>query len=95
VYVLDDDRRFLGAIAMHDLAPLVKNAPADNPPWPAALLRGDYPRVHETTPIWQVMETFATHPGERLPVLDAQGRLKGHVTKTDLVLMFRDQLAVN
>jgi CIC family chloride channel protein len=95
VYVLDDDRRFLGAIAMHDLAPLVKNAPADNPPWPAALLRADYPRVHETTPIWQVLETFATHPGERLPVLDAQGRLKGHVTKTDLVLMFRDQLAVN
>jgi CIC family chloride channel protein len=95
VYVLDDDRRFLGAIAMHDLAPLVKNPPPEGTPWPDALLRADYPRVHESTPIWQVMETFATHPGERLPVLDEQGRLKGHVTKTDLVLMFRDQLAVS
>jgi CIC family chloride channel protein len=95
VYVLDDDGHFLGAIAMHDLAPLVKQPPPEDSPWPATLLRADYPRVRETTPIWQVMETFATHPGERLPVLDTLGRLKGHVTKTDLVLMFRDQLAVS
>jgi CIC family chloride channel protein len=49
--------------------------------------------VQETTPLWQVLETFARHPGERLPVLDASGRLQGHVTKTDLVLMFRERLA--
>jgi CIC family chloride channel protein len=43
-------------------------------------------------PSWQVLETFAAHPGERLPVLDGQGRLLGHVTKTDVVLMFRERL---
>jgi len=95
VYVLDAQRRFLGAIALHDLAPLIKAQPAYAGTWPAALLRVDYPRVFDTTPIWQVLEIFATHPGERLPVLDAGGHLRGHVTKTDLVLMFRERLAVS
>ncbi|HEX7384762.1 MAG TPA: ClcB-like voltage-gated chloride channel protein [Burkholderiaceae bacterium] len=95
VYVLDEHRRFLGAVAMHDLAPLLRReAPDASRPWPAALLRENYPRVTDTTPLWQVLEVFATHPGERLPVVDAAGRLCGHVVKTDLVLMFRERLAV-
>jgi CIC family chloride channel protein len=97
VYVVDAEGRFLGAVAMHDLAPLLKAAAVAEAEaaarWPPALLRADYPRVQETTPLWQVLETFARHPGERLPVLDASGRLQGHVTKTDLVLMFRERLA--
>jgi CIC family chloride channel protein len=93
VYVVDDQRRFLGAIAMHDLAPLLKAPPDEEAGWPSSLLRADYPRVQDTTALWQVLDTFARHPGERLPVLDAEGRLLGHVTKTDLVLMFRERLA--
>lgn len=101
VYVLDEQRRFLGAISVHDLAALLRNPPIVNDTgedpasatWPDAVLRRDYPRVTDRTPVWQVLETFATHPGERLPVLDAEGRLLGHVTKTDLVLMFRERLA--
>ncbi|HJV63392.1 MAG TPA: ClcB-like voltage-gated chloride channel protein [Albitalea sp.] len=92
VYVVDTDRKFLGAISLHDLAPLLAD-PAALDLWPQALLRKDYPRVTNVTPSWQVLETFATHPGERLPVLDEQGRLLGHVTKTDLVLMFRERLS--
>jgi CIC family chloride channel protein len=92
VYVLDEQHRFLGAISLHDLAPLLRD-PQAAPRWPAELLRRDYPRVRDTAPSWQVMETFATHAGERLPVLDAQDRLLGHVTKTDLVLMFRERLS--
>jgi CIC family chloride channel protein len=92
--VLDAEGRFLGAISLHDLAPLLRD-PAAAGRWPAELLREDYPRVHDTTPSWQVLETFATHAGERLPVLDADDRLLGHVTKTDLVLMFRERLAAS
>lgn len=91
VYVLDEDRHFLGAISLHDLAPLLRDP--ERAGWPGQLLRTNYPRVNDVTPSWQVLETFATHPGERLPVLDAQGRLLGHVTKTDLVLMFRERLS--
>ncbi len=91
VYVLDDDKRFLGAISLYDLAPLLRGTV--HQAWPAQLLRTDFPRVSDVTPSWQVLETFAKHPGERLPVLDAAGRLLGYVTKTDVVLMFRERLS--
>ena len=95
VYVLDETRKFLGAISLHDLAPLLRDPATADGGWPAGLLRKDYPRVRDMTPSWQVLETFATHPGERLPVLDGEGRLLGHVTKTDLVLMFRERLSTS
>jgi CIC family chloride channel protein len=41
------------------------------------------------------METFARHAGERLPVLDERDHLLGYITKTDLVLMFRERLSVS
>jgi CIC family chloride channel protein len=95
VYVLDAQQHFLGAIALHDLTPWLKASAVDaqDDAFAPSLLRTDYPRVVLDTPVWQVLEVFATHPGERLPVLDAQGRLAGHVTKTDLVMMFRERLA--
>jgi chloride channel protein, CIC family len=92
VYVLDVEGKFVGAISLYDLAPLLRDAGAHEG-WPGQLLRTDYPRVQDVTPSWQVLEGFAAHAGERLPVLDARGHLLGHVTKTDLVLMFRERLA--
>ncbi len=92
LYVIDGLGKFVGAISLHDMAPLLRD-PSPEAGWPARLLRTDYPRVNDVTPSWQVLETFAKHPGERLPVLDGQGRLLGHVTKTDFVLMFRELLS--
>ncbi|GJI88081.1 ClcB-like voltage-gated chloride channel protein [Duganella hordei] len=89
VYVLDESEKFTGAVSLHDFAPMLGSTPDAALPWPPHLLRADYPRVRETAPLWQVLETFASHPGERLPVLTADGRLAGYVTKTDLVLIFR------
>jgi CIC family chloride channel protein len=94
VYVVDGERHFLGSIPMMDLAPLLKVTRDESAPWPPQLLRKEHPRVSDVTPLWQVLETFAHHPGERLPVVDADGRLLGHVTKTDLVLMLRERLAI-
>jgi len=93
VYVLDDKKMFVGAISLHDLTPMLRNQLVA-PDWPSQLVRTDYPRVQAETPSWQVLEIFATHAGERLPVLDQNGHLLGHVTKTDLVLMFRERLSV-
>lgn len=93
VYVVDGEGVFAGAVSLHDFAPLLAAGAALGAPWPSALLRADYPRVRDTAPAWQVMETFTTHPGERLPVLDGAGHLLGYLTKTDLVLLFRDPVA--
>jgi len=89
VYVTEQDGAFAGAISLHDFAPYLQHHEDSHAPWPKALIRHDYPRVQDTAPTWKVMEVFAGHPGERLPVLDHDGRLLGYLTKTDLVLMFR------
>ncbi len=93
VYVVDDDARLLGAVSLHDFGPTLSEAADPAQAWSPALLRRDYPRVLDTAPAWQVMETFAGHPGERLPVQDRSGRLLGYVTKSDLVLMLRGMFA--
>jgi CIC family chloride channel protein len=95
VYVVDGEGRFLGAISLHDFSPLLQSGTDCANTWPDGLVRRDYPRVEDTTPAWQVIERFTTHPGERLPVLDKAGCLLGYVTKTDLVLIFRDITAVS
>jgi CIC family chloride channel protein len=95
VYVVDGAQHFLGAIAMHDLATLLKSPHDASAPWPASLLQADYPRLRKAMPLWEVLEIFEAHPGERLPVLDADAKLVGHVAKTDLVLMLRDRLAIS
>ncbi|MES2160952.1 MAG: ClcB-like voltage-gated chloride channel protein [Pseudomonadota bacterium] len=93
VYVLDESEKFAGAISLHDFSPLRTVASDPVLPWPLVLLRADYPYVQDTAPMWQVLEAFARHPGERLPVLTADGLLSGYVTKTDLVLMFKKSTA--
>ncbi len=93
VYVVDEQGHFKGAIPLYDIASLLRAPGQAEAAWPQTLMRTDFPRVQTDTPAWQVLETFAKHSGERLPVLDGEGRLAGHVTKTDLVLMFRERLA--
>lgn len=95
VYVVDAANRFLGAVAMHDLAGVLKQPHAAGQPWPASLLRPDYPRLRDDMSLWEVLGVFEEHPGERLPVLDTEAQLLGHVAKTDLVLMLRDRVAIS
>ncbi|NML45274.1 ClcB-like voltage-gated chloride channel protein [Ramlibacter sp. G-1-2-2] len=94
VYVLDEHGVFRGAIALHDLTGVLKTPHDPASPWPASLLQPDYPRLRIDMPLWEVLGVFEAHPGERLPVLDASGRLAGHLAKTDLMLMLRDRLAI-
>ena len=91
VYVLDAQGRFQGAVSLHDFSPYVRAHTAPDQPWDSALLKADYPRVGEDMAVWQLMEAFSKHPGERLPVLDKSEHLLGYLTKTDIVLIFREQ----
>lgn len=95
VYVVDERGLFLGAVALHDVAQLLRTAPDPASPWPADLLQAGYPRLGNDQPLWDVLAVFEGHPGERLPVVDAGGVLLGHVAKSDLVLMLRDRLAIS
>ncbi|MGZ5846513.1 MAG: ClcB-like voltage-gated chloride channel protein [Ramlibacter sp.] len=95
VYVVDERGLFAGAIALHDLAAILRTSHDPAAAWPAHLLQPLYPRLRDDQPLWEVLDVFEGHPGERLPVLAGDGRLLGHVAKTDLVLMLRDRLAIS
>jgi CIC family chloride channel protein len=92
VYVTDIYGHFIGAVSVHDFMPGDAKESADSRKW-QAVLRRDFPTVIDVAPVWQVMEAFSRHPGERLPVIDNGRRLCGYVTKTDLMLMFRERLS--
>lgn len=92
-YVIDGRGHFAGAISLHDFRLALEGATDRDAPWPTQLLHPDYPRVQLETPAWQVLEIFVQHAGERLPVLDAQGHLRGYVVKTDLIMLCKEFLA--
>ncbi|HEX4510262.1 MAG TPA: chloride channel protein, partial [Burkholderiaceae bacterium] len=91
VYVTDVYGHFIGAVSVHDFMPDGTHPPDDSRKWQTALRR-EFPTVLDSAPVWQVMESFSHHAGERLPVIDGDRRLRGYVTKTDLMLMFRERL---
>lgn len=93
VYVIDDAGQFCGAISLHDFGPALRAAADAAAPVPDSLLRRDYPRVTSDMTLGKILESFAGHSGERLPVIDAEHRLLGYVSKTDLILIMQESIA--
>lgn len=93
IYVTNAAGHFLGALSLHDFAPFLRDAANSASVIPLALLRRDYPRITLTSSLGEMFEAFSLHRGERLPVLDADGVLQGHVSKTDLMLVLQEEAA--
>jgi CIC family chloride channel protein len=89
LYVVDPNRRFLGAIALQDLKPFLHDN-ADLPQVVIALdlMHDDVPVLTSDASLKESLEVFARHDGERLPVLDnpRERRLVGSLAKTDVLL---------
>lgn len=92
-YVLDAAGRFLGAVSLHDFGPFLRQHGSGADEFPPALVRRDFPRVRCDAGFGEILATFATHPGERLPVVDADGVLKGYISKTDVLLALQEENA--
>jgi CIC family chloride channel protein len=75
LYVVDPNRRFLGAIALQDLKPFLHETDL-----PQVVIALDL--MHDDIPV------LTSHDGERLPVLDNphDRRLVGSLAKTDVLL---------
>jgi Mg/Co/Ni transporter MgtE len=88
LYVVDNDRRFLGAIALQDLKPFLQDK--DMPRMVIALdiMRDDMPTLASDASLKESLDIFSGHDGERLPVLDnpTDRRLLGALAKTDVLL---------
>ncbi|HWU84062.1 MAG TPA: ClcB-like voltage-gated chloride channel protein [Rhodocyclaceae bacterium] len=93
VYIVDAEGIFCGAVSVHDFAPWLRSGVDSGSPLPDTLLRADYPRVTPDMSLGLVLEVFAGHSGERLPLVDEQGKLLGFLSKTDLILLLGESVA--
>jgi CIC family chloride channel protein len=88
LYVVDSNRRFLGAIALQDLKPFLHETDLPHVVIALDLMRDDIPVLTGDSSLKESLEVFARHDGERLPVLDnpRERRLVGSLAKTDVLL---------
>jgi len=88
LYVVDANRRFLGAIALQDLKPFLHETDLPHVVIALDLMRDDIPVLTSDGPLKESLEVFARHDGERLPVIDNphERRLVGSLAKTDVLL---------
>jgi CIC family chloride channel protein len=88
LYVVDANRRFLGAIALQDLKPFLHETDLPQVVIALDLMRDDVPVLTSDASLKESLEVFARHDGERLPVLDnlRDRRLVGSLAKTDVLL---------
>ncbi|HZX25452.1 MAG TPA: ClcB-like voltage-gated chloride channel protein [Telluria sp.] len=93
VYMVDGSGGFAGAVSLHDLGPALRAGLPPQEPLGAQWIKRDYPRLQPDMRLGAALERFAAHPGERLPVVDAGGRLQGYVSKTDLFLLLQESAA--
>jgi magnesium transporter len=78
-YVLDQEQRLQGVVSFRDLF----SAPADAPL--AEVMHRDVISVPDTMGQEEVAQVIAQHDLNALPVVDAEGRMKGIVTVDDIV----------
>lgn len=88
LYVIDADRRFLGAIALQDLKSFLHDTDLPQMVIALDLLHDDIPVLTSDASLKESLEVFSRHDGERLPVIDnpRDRRLVGSLAKTDVLL---------
>jgi chloride channel protein, CIC family len=88
LYVVDANRRFLGAIALQDLKPFLLDTDLPHVVIALDLMHDDVPVLTSDASLKESLEVFGRHDGERLPVLDnpRERRLVGSLAKTDVLL---------
>jgi CIC family chloride channel protein len=92
LYVIDDAGQYLGAISLHDLRAWLDQHPDGMANLAQTLLHSNLPTLAPDLTVEAALTRFAQHRGERLPVIDAQGRIAGAVAKTDVMLELQERL---
>lgn len=97
LYVVDPDGRYRGAISLHDLRQVVatESEEARAARRATSLITPTLQVLIDTMTLEVALTAFASHRGERLPVVDSRGMLVGAAWKTDLLLELQHRLAVS
>ena len=83
--------RFVGAIALHDIKPYLADAAVAEHVVARDIVLEDFPRVGPHQSLGEALAAFVGLTAERLPVVGADGRLLGSLSKSDLLLAMVEQ----
>jgi CIC family chloride channel protein len=91
LYVVDGAGKFLGVVAMHDIKPYLGDPALAELVLARDIVHDNFPRVAPEQPLTEALAGFLGIVAERLPVVDAEGVLRGSLAKTDLLLALVEQ----
>ena len=88
IYIIGQDKRFLGAVSLHDIKEFLDRPELAQMLIAADLVNEDFPRISPIQGMGQALEKFSEVQAERLPVVDDLStlRLIGSISKTDIML---------
>lgn len=86
LYVIDATGRFLGVVSLHDIKPYLGDPDLAQLVIARDILHEDFPRVAPDQPLTAALGGFMGVAAERLPVVAADGILRGSLSKGDLLL---------
>ncbi|MSU24407.1 MAG: voltage-gated chloride channel ClcB [Opitutus sp.] len=86
LYVVDEAGRFLGAVSLHDIKTYLGEPELAELVIARDILHEDFPRVAPDLPLTDALGGFLGIVAERLPVVGADGILRGSLAKNDLLL---------
>ncbi|MEO7933032.1 MAG: ClcB-like voltage-gated chloride channel protein [Chthoniobacterales bacterium] len=93
LYVLDGAGAFRGAISLHDIKNYLNDPHLSQIVIADDLVVEPFPRLHPESGLSEALNAFASHDGDRLPVVEtgAAQRLLGSISKNDVLLALAEQ----
>jgi chloride channel protein, CIC family len=88
IYIIDDDRRLLGAVSLHDVKAFLDRPELETVVIAADIMDENFPRISPLNSMADALKKFSETRSERLPVVDnlTSQRLIGSISKTDIIL---------
>jgi CIC family chloride channel protein len=86
LYVIDETGRFQGVVSLHDIKPYLGEPDLAELVIARDILREEFPRVAPAQLLPDALAQFLGIQAERLPVVEADGTLRGSLAKGDLLL---------
>ena len=88
LYVVGEAQQFRGGIPLHEIKPFLNDPEISRIVIASDLTRDEFPILTPESTLFEALEKFSTHSGERIPVVDDAftRRLVGSISKTDVML---------
>ena len=93
LYVVGDDRKFKGAISLHDIKSYLNDPELASIVIARDIVREGFPTLAPEESLTEALGVFSHHDGERLPVTSnfEDRTLVGSISKTDVLLALAEQ----